>query len=450
MSCKSCEFVDALNTGQKWDKTDLNYYFYNLSDGLIGIDGFGKTLAEWTDTQKENYRTAIHSWDKVCELVLTEVYTLEEADIKLFLIDDASYFYLGHAWFPGDDNKGQVYVSLNNATDEDFTVGSYDYVTMVHELGHSFGLAHPHDNGGTSTLFPGVNGPWNLGTNQQNQTMFTVMSYNDLNGPLTPDEIQSYGFIKGPMAYDIFTIQKIYPGTVVQNEGNTTYTLAVSNQEGTFYEAILDTGGIDTISASGSIQGVTVNINAAKMDGSVGSGGFVSKVNGIDGGYTIANGILIENIIGGLGNDVLIGNHGNNNIKGGGGHDYIDGGNGTDTIDGGAGNDIIVVRRGRKIINGGSGRNTIVLPGTRRNYDIYRNSGSIVYTFKGRGRFSRVVSMVTARNFTWVKFMRHRRRTTQRGLRAQIRRRRRRRTRIPVRRRPVRRRTGIILNVRIF
>ena len=32
--------------------------------------------------------------------------------------------------------------------------GGFGYVTIVHELGHGLGLAHPHDTGGGSTVLP--------------------------------------------------------------------------------------------------------------------------------------------------------------------------------------------------------------------------------------------------------------------------------------------------------
>ena len=243
MSCKSCvqkninqtrqinsrsvnRYTNALMTGKKWNKTNLTYYFYKSTD-----DGKSDPEAakDWNETQKNNWRTAIKSWEDVSILNFTEVNNINNADIKLILIDDDSYPYLGHAYFPDGYGSGENYVSYNNATDKNFTVGSYDYITMVHELGHTLGLAHPHDNGGTSITFPGVNSWSDLGKNQQNQTVYTVMSYNDLNGTITPDNVQSFGFVKGPMAYDIKAIQTIYGGNVSKNEDDNTYHLPTQN-----------------------------------------------------------------------------------------------------------------------------------------------------------------------------------------------------------------------------
>jgi serralysin len=69
----------------------------------------------------------------------------------------------------------------------------------------------------------------------------------------------------------------------------------------------------------------------------------------VHGGFTIANGVTIENARSGAGNDTLFGNAaanlldggaGNDRIDGGGGNDTLIGGRGTDTLTGGAGADI--------------------------------------------------------------------------------------------------------------
>ena len=93
----------------------------------------------------------------------------------------------------------------------------------------------------------------------------------------------------------------------------------------------------------------------------------MSYAYGIYGGFTIANGVTIENARSGSGNDMLTGNDaanslssgaGNDTLSGNGGNDVLVGGGGSDTLSGGAGADIF-----RFLANGdsqvGAGRDTI-------------------------------------------------------------------------------------------
>lgn len=371
------DYIGSLDTGQHWATTELKFYFFKSTD-IAKNDP--ETARDWTDTQKNNWRTAIESWENVCALNFTETSNINETDIKLILIDDNSYPYLGHAYFPGDSAKGENYVSYNNADDKNFTVGSYDYITMVHEFGHTIGLAHPHDTGGSSTTFPGVSSWSDLGTGQQNQTVYSVMSYNDINGPLTPNIVQSFGFIGGPMAYDIASIQHIY-GNVSNQTGNNVYTLPSTNSTGTFFTSIHDTGGTDTINAGNINTDVIINLNAATIDA---DGGEISKVNNISGGFTIAQGTDIENAIGGSGNDQITGNEldnvlkggdGNDTISGGAGNDYIEGGDGNDNITGGQGDDIFRTGPGIDTFDGQEGNNdTVHFPGSMTDYTYSKSN----------------------------------------------------------------------------
>ena len=64
--------------------------------------------------------------------------------------------------------------------------GGYAFYTLVHEFGHGMGLSHPHDNGGGSTILPGVFGAFDsYGAYDLNQGVYTVMSYNP-GWPLDP------------------------------------------------------------------------------------------------------------------------------------------------------------------------------------------------------------------------------------------------------------------------
>jgi Ca2+-binding RTX toxin-like protein len=65
--------------------------------------------------------------------------------------------------------------------------------------------------------------------------------------------------------------------------------------------------------------------------------------------------VSIENIVGGSGNDKLVGDGVANSISGGSGNDLLDGGTSDDTLFGGDGNDTLVGGFGSDTMNGGSG-----------------------------------------------------------------------------------------------
>lgn len=392
LTLSQSSYIDALDTGQHWSATDLKYMFINAADTSGGTveDGYSEELRNWTSTQKTNMRIALNNWQHASVFEFTETTTKSDADIKFYMIDDSSYPYLGHAYFPESTYKGQCYISYNNATNTDFTAGSYDFITMIHEFGHTLGLAHPHDTGGSSDVFDGVSNSSDTGTNEQNQTIYTVMSYNDLNGPLTPDNVQSWGFPQTPMAYDILAIQDIYGKPTNKNNSNTVYTLPDGNSEGTTYVGIFDTGGTDTISAEGSSTAVTINLNDATGDGNANTGGGqISKVDGIDGGFTIANDVVIENAIGGSGNDTITGNSSKNILKG---ED---------------GNDTFYASKGKDKMIGGSGTDTAVFEGKRSNYKIIKvikRNGRQIWKVKGIGSMKKKVGVTKLIKIEKIKF----------------------------------------------
>ena len=91
-------------------------------------------------------------------------------------------------------------------------------------------------------------------------------------------------------------------------------------------------------------------------------GGFISKQQGVQGGFTIAAGSLIENAMGGRKNDTIIGNNQSNILSGGNGDDELEGRFGNDTMNGGAGNDMLYGNMGYDQLTGGPGKDIFVLP----------------------------------------------------------------------------------------
>ena len=232
--------------------------------------------------------------------------------------------------------------------------GGIGFATILHEIMHGLGLAHPHDSGGDSSIFPGVSSAGDYGTDDQNQGVFTVMSYNSGYPEVIRLKYYDIGSPSTPMALDIAALQAIY-GTRNKSGSDNVYRLKGKDADGASWKSIWDTGGKDTISAEGVKRSVKINLNAADLEGHD-AGGSPSYTKGVQGGYTIANSVVIENAIGGDGKDVIIGNEVANNLKGERGNDKIYGGAGRDYIKGGRGNDKLSGDSGSDKVYGYIGR----------------------------------------------------------------------------------------------
>ena len=140
------------------------------------------------------------------------------------------------------------------------------------------------------------------------------------------------------MALDIAVLQAAYGANQNTNSGDNVYQLPDQNISSTFWTAIWDTDGTDTLRYNGD-RDANLDLRSATLQGETGGGGFLSAANDIAGGFTIAAGVVIENAEGGSGNDVLTGNDASNNLAGNSGSDVLYGGTGNDTLDGGEGVD---------------------------------------------------------------------------------------------------------------
>lgn len=239
-------------------------------------------------------------------------------------------------------------------------IGGNDFVTISHELLHALGMSHPHDTGGQSEVMSGVGTEFDdFGDYDLNQGVFTTMSYNAGNPAGVPgDPGFDFGYEAGPMALDIAVLQDKYGANTTYAGGNDTYHLPDQNQSGTYWLSIWDTGGSkDAIRYNGD-QDSTIDLRAATLQTEEGGGGFLSSVEGIAGGYTIANGVVIENAFSGSGDDMLMGNDADNTLKGGKGNDTVEGGDGADRVEGGSGNDMVQGGADDDRVKGGSGADT--------------------------------------------------------------------------------------------
>lgn len=353
-------YIDSLNGGSAWRNANgdsgtvfINYALQQGVDttgALVGTD----PSYTWADnpTWTAAIKSAFASYEAVCNVKFVET-APADADILYWLANntqigsDSSGTILGWHDFPYYSTSGQLYGVFNRDFSATVSPGSVMFETLVHEIGHGMGLAHPHDGGydvtviGRAQTFPGVGSAWSLGTYGLNQSIWTVMSYND-GWTGAPSSTYDYGCALTPMALDIAALQGMYGANTTTAAGNDTYVLPTAAGLTVGWTCIWDTGGTDMISNQGSSVASVINLKEAPLIGQ-NAGGFVSWDKSVPGGFTIANGVTIENAIGGNGADLLTGNDANNTLTGGDGADTLIGGIGTDTLYGGAGNDVFIL-----------------------------------------------------------------------------------------------------------
>ncbi|WP_152682638.1 M10 family metallopeptidase [Caenimonas sp. SL110] len=330
-------YVDSLVWGCAWTGGPVTYYF-GAGDVAADDSAIGQfTGQSWMDSEKAAFSNALAIYSSVCNLEFTEAASAAQANIVWWLAPSADIGsnMLGMHEVP-DASYPQTYGYFNgdHSTWGNLAQGSFGFVTIIHELGHGMGLAHPHDGGSEAdaTRFAGVRGAYSTGTYGMNQGIWTTMSYND-GWSQAPHSSKAFGYQGTVMALDIAALQALYGANMTTRTGDDEYLLPTANAQGTFFSCIWDAGGSDTISNAGGTLACTIDLRAATLEGA-NAGGYVSRDAGIAGGYTIASGAVIENATGGSGNDTLMGNAVGN---------WLDGGFGSDTMTGGAGDDTYVI-----------------------------------------------------------------------------------------------------------
>ena len=169
-----------------------------------------------------------------------------------------------------------------------------------------------------------------------------VMSYNDALGFPSgrPDALHH----RGPRQWLVGLAQRLRHrelqqryGVHAYNSGDNVYTL-IDVVDDAFYQCIWDSGGTDAIVYGGTLD-ANIDLLAATIDYSPTGGGVLSFVidpapgtSPLRGGFTIAQGAVIENATGGSGNDKLIGNSAANVLTGNNGNDNFVGRGGDDTL----------------------------------------------------------------------------------------------------------------------
>jgi Ca2+-binding RTX toxin-like protein len=278
-------------------------------------DSFGGWTA-FSGAQKATVRSAFAEFESIINVRFVEVSGATDPDFNLGLVNLGYGGQGGFTYQYFTNGSGHVtsktfdsYAVFNNTlglTSQD------DRNLVLHEIGHGLMLKHTgnYDAGGGNAP-----GPY-LPTAEENNK-YSVMSYND-----NPDNNAVSDHL---MLYDIAALQYRYGANLTTNTGSNTYTGPSGR-----IQVIWDAGGTDRISASGQSSAVSIDLREAKFSS-------IGDHNNL----AIAYGVIIENAVGGSGNDTLTGNGVNNWLQGGSGKDRLIGSDGNDTLRGGSGADVL-------------------------------------------------------------------------------------------------------------
>ncbi len=351
--------VDATLIGSRWGISNLTYSFptsgSNYNGNNYDTNGVSNYHIDLGPQQQAAARASFAQIAAATGLTFTEITDTDtvHANIRISQSADAD---VGSAYgnFPSDTRgvAGDIWFGRTSQPYYDIAYrGTWGYATMMHEIGHTMGLKHGHQDYTSSDLsfYFGTTprfGSQSLTPDRDGQA-WSLMTYTPApftNSNFAGDKIsqpQTY------MQYDLAALQYMYGANFNTNSTDTVYTFSQTTGEmfingvgqgvpsgNKIFLTIWDGGGNDTIKASNYNGGVTIDLRpgefstvdsaqlvnslAAQNLTSIAPGNFAMSLL-----YNNDSRSLIENAIGGNGNDMFIGNTANN---------FLDGGAGSDTV----------------------------------------------------------------------------------------------------------------------
>ena len=352
-------YIEPLRKGYTWDLSNGETLSYSFYTGSVNYDNTAYSSVTYNaplgiSTISAGNQTfldaAFSAWDSVVKFAFEKVTesgnTVGELRAAYTTNTYAAAGSAAYAYYPNSSILGgDIWFVSNEATNSDFTPGTYGYLTALHEIGHALGLSHPFDGGSaTGATLPAA-------TDIQRNTVMTYTQtdrnmYFSRNGAGVQAK---YFYAITPGIYDVAAMEYMYGADTTTNSTNTVYQWANWTADNPLiFRTVVDSGGADTFDTSNSTRKSVINLNP----GSFSSIGVFTEAEqeaywgGVLGGvidlpsanlYTgqdnigIAYSATIENAIGGSGNDSLTGNTANNVLKGNAGNDTIDGAAGSDT-----------------------------------------------------------------------------------------------------------------------
>jgi VCBS repeat-containing protein len=339
--------VDGILAGVKWGVTSLTFSFPTNSSYYEYTGESGNNFKAFTSVQQSAIREVLQSYASVANLTFTEITetSTQHATLRYAESDSPATAW---AYYPTTAAQGgDAWFGNSRHYYDNPVTGNYAYLTMLHETGHALGLKHPHEVSGSFAAMP----------LDHDSLEYSVMSYRSYIGASTTGGYTnaSSSYPQTLMMLDIAATQEMYGANFSTNGGDTVYRWSATTGEmfingvgegalagNKIFMTVWDGGGHDTYDVSNYTTNLRVDLSPggwttvstaqlADLYGAYAPGTHMAAGN-------IANALLyhdntaslIEDVIGGSGNDRIIGNVADNHLTGGRGSDYLDGAAGTD------------------------------------------------------------------------------------------------------------------------
>jgi serralysin len=347
--------IDGVLSGAGWSGLNLTFSFPTRASYYGSDYGWSEPQANFgalNGSQARAAREVFSMIASVTDLSFTEISesSTRHATIRLANSDTPSPAW---SYFPdSSDEGGDIWFGRSNGWFDEPVRGGYGYYAFIHEVLHAVGLKHGNETSGFGAM-----------TASRDSMEFSAMTYRSYVGAAGQYvENENWGYAQTPMMYDIAALQQMYNADFSTNAGNTVYRWdPATGQEfingvgqgipggNRVFMTVWDGGGSDTYDLSNYATNLNVDLRpgqwsrlAATQTAQLGDG-HLARGN-------IANALtyhgdvrsLIENVVGGVGNDVIMGNGIANDLKGGTGADRLHGFEGNDILSGGAGKDVFV------------------------------------------------------------------------------------------------------------
>ena len=383
--------IDGVLSGYKWTTTALTWRIptsasqYDTNPNLSGIQYGDTTRTSTFLAPTAAMTTAVSTildtlFGAVSGLSFTQAAASDtSADMSIGRSTATASFGTAYAYYPtgsgtglsGDSWFSDAYDSWGGGYAYDNPVkGGYAWTTYIHEFGHNMGLKHGQETGGPANTA--------MATDRDGME-FSIMTYRSyVGGPADGYTNEQWGYAQSLMMYDIAALQVMYGADFTTNATNSVYAFSSTTGQmfingvgqgapggNRVFLTIWDGGGTDTYDFSNYTTNQAIDLTpggwslmSSVQQAYLGDGNYArgNVYNALQSNGDVRS--LIENAIGGSGNDTITGNDANNVLTGNGGADTLYGGNGSDTLNGGDGDDTFYGGSAADIMNGGNGNDT--------------------------------------------------------------------------------------------